>query len=299
MYEHDHHSHDRSAGEALSTAVWITLGFAAVEAAAGWWAGSLALIGDAGHMVTDSGALLLAWLAARLAQRPADARHSWGHGRAEVVAALLSGLLMLGIVAGIVYSAIGRLRDPVPVQGVAVIGIAAAGLAVNLLVFRTLSHGYQNLNTRGAILHVLGDLLGSVAAVVAGLVVWITGWTPIDPLLSLLICGLIVVASLRLLRDAVHVVMEGVPRHLDLQAIGSAMAGTPGVIGVHDLHVWQVSSDRIALSAHVVLRDLRDWPPILAALRLRLNDRFGVEHVTLQPEPVAEVPLPHPRSAVR
>lgn len=296
MYEHDHHSHDHSAGRALSTAVWITLGFAVVEAVAGWWAGSLALIGDAGHMVTDSGGLVLAWAAARLARRPADHNHSWGHGRAEVVAALLSALLMMLIVAGIVYSAIDRLRHPVEVVGGAVIGVAVIGLLVNVMVLRTLSHGHQNLNTRGAILHVMGDLLGSVAAVLAGAVIWLTGWTPIDPLLSLLICALIVVASLRLLGDALHVVMEGVPKHLDLATIGRAMAQTRGVMGVHDLHIWQVNSERIALSAHVVLRDLRSWPAILDALRHRLDHDFGVEHVTLQPEPVEEVPLPHPRT---
>lgn len=296
MYEHEHHSHDHSAGAALSTAVWITLAFAAVEAVTGWWAGSLALIGDAGHMVTDSGSLLMAWVAARLARRPADHNHTWGHGRAEVVAALLSALTMLLIVGSIVYHAIERLREPVAVQGLAVIGVAAIGLLVNLVVLRTLSHSHQNLNTRGAVLHVMGDLFGSIAAVAAGVVIWLTGWTPIDPILSLLICVLIVFASIGLLRDALHVVMEGVPRHLDIAAIGKAMAETPGVMGVHDLHVWQVNSDRIALSAHVVLRDLRKWPPILEALRVRLDEGFGVEHVTLQPEPVEEVALPTPRA---
>lgn len=311
MHEHHHHGHpdhDHHNGSVLTRALLLTLGFAVLEAIAGAWSGSLALLSDAGHMFTDASALGLAALAAALARRPSSRRHSWGMGRAEVLAALFNALTMLAIVAGIVYSAIGRLQSPEPVKGGVVMGVAALGLAVNLLVLRMLSrgghahgshgHAHDNLNLRGAMLHVIGDLLGSVAALSAGVVILFTGWTPIDPILSLAICGLILLSSLGLLREGLHVLMEGVPRHLDLDAIGQSMARTAGVAGVHDLHVWQVKSDQIALSAHVVLRDMHGWPDALENLRQLLARDYGIHHVTLQPEPMSEtrVPLPRPPS---
>lgn len=313
MYEHDHHSHDRDAAPAFSRALWLTGGFALVEAAVGWWSGSLALISDAGHMITDASALGFAALAAHIARRPSNPRHSWGMGRAEVIAALVNAAFMLVLVGGILVGAVQRLRTPVPVAGGTVMIVAAFGLLLNLLVLKTLGHGHshshdhthahdhpshepENLNLRGARLHVLGDLFGSVAALASGAVIYFTGWIPIDPILSFLICGLIVLSAIRLLKDGLHVVMEGVPRHLDLQAVGAAMAKVPGVMGVHDLHIWQVNSERIALSAHIVLRKLDGWPPVLAALNALLREHYRIDHATLQPEPVAAEPLPMPGS---
>jgi cobalt-zinc-cadmium efflux system protein len=295
MYEHDHHSHDRQSGRKLTLALLITLFFAGVEGVAGWWADSLALMSDAVHMLSDSTALGLAMLAAWIARRPADAGHTWGHGRAEVLAGMANAVIMLGIVAGIVYGAIHRLQDPPMVRGGVVVLVALIGLAVNLLVLYTLTRGHQNLNVRGAVLHVMGDTLGSFAALGSGVVILLTGWMPIDPILSLLICVLILISALRLLREALNVVMEGVPRHLQLDDIGKTMASVPGVVSVHDLHVWQVHSDRIALSAHVVLRDMTTWLRVLAALRQELLTQYGIEHITLQPEPIPETPLPDPR----
>jgi len=258
--------------------------------------GSLALLSDAGHMVADSGSLGLAAFAAWYARRPAGPSYTWGHGRAEVLAALINVLLNLAIVTGIVYEAIERFRaPPAHIQAGIVMGVAAAGLALNWFLLRTLAHGPQTLNLRGAALHVLGDMLGSAAALVAGAVILATGWLPIDPLLSLAICVLIVLSGARLMRDSLTVVMEGVPSHLDLAEIGKSMAGTPGVVSVHDLHVWQVHSDQIALSAHVVLRSMDDWMPVLARLNAVLAERYAIRHATLQPEPVPEVALPDPR----
>lgn len=313
MYEHDHRSHDHASGPAFGRALWLTGGFALIEAVAGWWSGSLALISDAGHMLTDASALGFAALAAHVAQQPSSTRHSWGMGRAEVIAALVNAAFMLVLVGGILVGAAQRLRAPVPITGGAVMIVAALGLLLNLLVLRTLSHGShghghahthdhaaaENLNVRGARLHVLGDLFGSVAALASGAVVYLTGWTPIDPILSFFICGLILLSALRLLRDGLHVVMEGVPRHLDLQAIGAAMAQVPGVVGLHDLHIWQVNSERIALSAHVVLRRLDNWLPVLANLNRLLRENYNIDHATLQPEPLAEQPLPMPKSSTR
>ncbi len=310
MYEHDHKSHDHDSGRLLIRALLLTLGFAGVEAITGWWAGSLALLGDAGHMFTDSSALGLAALAAAVAKRPSSQRHTWGMGRAEVLAALSNALMMLAIVIGLTYGAIDRLQSPVEVKGGAVMLVAAIGLLINLVVLRMLSHGdhhghdhghgghagHGNLNVRGAMLHVMGDLLGSVAALTAGAVIYFTGWTPIDPILSMVICVLILISSLRLLRESLHVLMEGVPAHLDLDDIGNSMARTHGVISVHDLHIWQVRSDQIALSAHVVLRDMGDWLKVLDNLNKSLARHYGIRHVTLQPEPISEVRVPLPRS---
>lgn len=275
----------------------LTLGFAVVEAVAGWWSGSLALLGDAAHMVTDTAALGLAAFAAWIMRRPPSARHSYGLGRAEVIVALINGLLMSAIVIGIGWAALERLHAPQPVAGAVVMGVAAAGLLVNVLVARLLLHGEQSLNTRGALLHVLGDLLGSVAALASGAVIYFTGWTPIDPLLSLLICALILYSSLRLLRDTLHVIMEGVPPEIDLAEAGQALAGVPGVRSVHDLHIWTLSSGVVALSAHVVVDDLGGWGEVLGGLRKLLHERYAIDHVTLQPEPCTHALKPMPYRA--
>lgn len=288
MTHHTREHHQLPAGDQLLWALLATLGFAGVEAAGGWWAGSLALMSDAGHMVTDATALGLAALANWVAKRPPSQRHSYGLGRAEVIAALVNALVMLGVIAGIIIAAVQRLRAPEPVMGGTVLAIAALGLLINLAVAWMLSQAEQTLNTKAALLHVMGDLAGSMAAMLAGAVIYFTGWTPIDPLLSVLICLLILYSSLRLLREALHVLMEGVPLHLELSEIGAAMVEVKGVRSVHDLHVWALSSGRIALSAHVVLRDMAGWPVLLCDLRELLHDRYDIEHVTLQPEPFSQ-----------
>ena len=277
------------AGASLVLATVLTLGFAAVEAAVGWWAGSLALVADAGHMVNDAGALALAAAAAWFARRPASRLHSYGFGRAEFIAALLNSLALLALVAWLAVSAVQRLHNPQPVAGEAVLVTAALGLAINILVAWLLSRGERTLNTRAALLHVAGDLLGSIAALIAGVVITFTGWTPVDPLLSLVIGALIVTSSLRLLREALHGLMEGVPPHLSLEEIGRAMAAVPGVSSVHDLHIWSVAPDEPMLSAHLTLKDLRHWPALLSEMRALLAERYGIEHATLQPEPAEQV----------
>jgi cobalt-zinc-cadmium efflux system protein len=287
MFEHDHHRHDAHGARPLGLAVWFTLGFAVVEAVAGWWSGSLALLADAGHMATDSIGLLTAFGAAQLARRPADRQYTYGFGRIEVVAAALNALLMLGLVVAIAWGAIQRFAQPVEIKGLAVVVVALLGLGVNVAVYFTLRAGTQTLNVRGAMLHVLGDLMGSVAALIAGLTVWLTGWTPIDPLLSLIVCGLLLNSATRLFRDALDVMLERVPRGLDVAAVGQSMAAVGGVKGIHDLHIWTASSDTVALSAHVVVDRLADWDHVLPALKQHLHAAYRIEHVTLQPEPRA------------
>ena len=288
-HHHRHHGHDHAgdahgAGRALLLGLAVTAGFALVELVAGWLSGSLALIGDAGHMVTDSMALGLGALAARLARRPPDPRHTFGLQRAEIVGALANAGFMLVVVAWIGYEAVQRLLSPVPVHGPVVMAVALLGLAVNVVVLKLLHGGEQNLNTRGAALHVLGDLLGSVAALASGVVITFTGWTPVDPLLSLLISALILASTLRLLREAVHVVMEGVPAHVDVREVGERMTALPGVLEVHDLHVWTLSTGRHAIAAHVRLHDMDAWPERLRSLQTLLREEFDIDHVTLQPE---------------
>ncbi len=278
---HMHHPHD--AGPHLAWALLLTLGFAGVEVAAGFWSGSLALLGDAGHMLTDSASLALAAVAAWLAKRPPSPRHTYGLGRVETLAALANVVFMALVVAGISVAAVRRLLEPVAIHGEAVTLVAIVGLCVNVGVAWLLMQGEQTLNTRGALLHVLGDLLGSVAALVAGAVIWRTGWTPIDPLLSLLICVLILASSLRLLREVLLALLEGVPAHLSVAAIGRQLASVSGVRSVHDLHIWTVSSNRIALSAHLVVDSFDVWATVLPVSR-QLLQQLGIDHVTLQPE---------------
>ena len=296
---HHHLGHD-SNSKTLIVALLLTLGFAGVEVVAGFWSGSLALLSDAAHMVTDASSLGLAAAAAWLARRPPSLQHSYGLVRAEVLAALINSLAMLVLIAFIVYEVIQRFSTPQPVAGATVIAVAVIGLVVNLIVAWTLHHGEQTLNSRAALLHVLGDALGSVAAITAGIVIVATGWTPIDPLLSLFVAVLIGISALRLLREVVHVLMEGVPLNIKLEAVGHDLAALPGVLRVHDLHVWTLSSGTLALSAHLEIRNLSGWPALLEAARQTLAARHGIRHVTLQPEALAAAPLvrsPYPPHA--
>ena len=285
---HDHQHPHRGPGGSLPrllAALLLTLIFAAVEAGAGWWSGSLALLADAGHMATDSLSLGLAGLAAWLSVRPASARHSYGLQRAEVLMGLGNALLMLAVIVALCVAAVQRLLAPQAVNGGVVSAVAIVGLLINVVVAFMLARGEQTLNTRGALLHVLGDLLGSVAALVAGLVISVTGWTPIDPILTLYIALLILGSTARLLLEALHTLMEGVPRHLSLAAIGSAMAARAHVRSVHDLHLWSISSRQVALSAHLVIDDLGCWESVLADLSEVLRG-LGIDHLTLQPVPL-------------
>ena len=208
---------------------------------------------------------------------------------ATTLAALFNALLMVALVSAVSAAAVKRLLEPPPVQGEIVTWVALVGLLVNILVARLLMGGRDNINIRAALLHVMGDLLGSVAALVSGVVILYTGWTSIDPILSLFIVLLILISSLRLLREVVHTLLEGVPLHLELEEVGRAMAGTEGVVSVHDLHIWSLSAETTALSAHVVVRRIDDWQAALWGLRELLSERFGITHVTLQPEPLETV----------
>jgi cobalt-zinc-cadmium efflux system protein len=234
-------------------------------------------------MITDAAALGLALFADAVARRPASSRASYGYGRAEVLASFVNAIAMLAVVALIGIEAIRRLLEPSPVAGGTVTLIAAVGLAVNLAAAWVLSSAGGSLNTRGALLHVMGDLLGSLAALVAGGVIMATGWTPIDPILSIAVALLILRSTWQLLKQSTGVLMEGVPRHLDFDAIGRSLAALPGVSDVHDLHIWNMSAQGVALSAHLAISRGDDWPALLAQARRMLATEYGIRHATLQP----------------
>jgi cobalt-zinc-cadmium efflux system protein len=286
---HRNHRHVPAGFRVLFAALGITAGFAVLEAVAGWAFGSLALMSDAGHMFSDAAALGLAGLAAWIARRPPGARHSYGLARAEIMAGFVNSLVLLAVVVLIFVEAVSRLLQPAPVQGLGVALVAAAGLVVNLGVIYLIGKGERDLNTRAATLHVFGDLIGSVAALTSGAVIYFTGWQPIDPLLSILIALLILASTLRLLREAIHVLMEGVPAGIQLREVGIVLAQVTGVRSVHDLHIWTIASGQLALSAHLDIDDIGKWPQVLEEARSAMLRRFAIGHVTLQPEPVGGV----------
>jgi cobalt-zinc-cadmium efflux system protein len=283
QHPHNHHHHF-SSSKILLLATLLLFSFAIIEAAAGWYANSLTLLSDAGHMFTDGFSLILAAFAAWIANKPPSKQHSYGLGRAEVLGAWVNSLLMVLIALFIGFHALERFHSPQPVAAFPVILVAGLGIAINLLLVWILHHAEHTLNSRAAILHVLSDLLGSVAALVSGVVIHFTGWLAIDSLLSLFIAILILISSINLLRETLLVLMEGVPLHLDLAEVGKNMAKVPQVIAVHDLHIWTLSSGMIVLSAHIEMDVLDDWQKTLGELRELLTEKFGISHITLQPE---------------
>jgi len=283
------HSHSKQVSNQnlLLIALVLTLGFAGVEGAAAYFANSLALISDAGHMVTDAAALGLALLAQIISRRPPSAKHSFGFGRAEALAAFVNSLVMLALVAWIVYEAITRFYDPHKVDGLTVTVVAAIGLVMNIVVAWVLSRDKKSVNTRAALVHVMGDLLGSIAALIAGVVIQLTGWMPIDAILSILVSLLILKSTINILHESYHFLMEGVPLHIDYLAVGKDLRAVPGVLAVHDLHVWEMTPSFPALIGHIEIAQIQEWPAIMSRINAMLLDKHGIDHVTLQPEEVS------------
>lgn len=264
-----------------------------VELVAGWWTNSLALWSDAGHMLGDVGAIALSLAAARLAARPPSPEKTWGWHRGEILAALVNGVTLVVIAALVAMEGLRRLAAPPAVPGITVAVVAFAGLVVNLLSVAVLARGAgQDLNRRGAYLHALSDALGSLGALAAGVAMAQFGWWLADPLASLFIALLVLIAGLRHLRDTVHVLMEGAPATIQVDRLRAAMEGAEGVRAVHDLHVWSVTSRFAVLSAHVVTgpaTSLADAQTVLSRLRTLLARDFAIEHATLQVEPEERV----------
>jgi cobalt-zinc-cadmium efflux system protein len=281
--KHRHYTVQRSQS-VLAWSLALTLGFAVVEVVTGFMSNSLALISDAGHMVTDAAALGLALLAQLIAKRPPSARHSFGFGRAEALAAFVNSLVLLLLVGWIGYEAVQRFSQPQEVHGATVFIVAGIGLAINLVLAYILSRGDSNMNTRAALVNVIGDLLGSVAALIAGAVIYYTGWMQIDPLLSLFVALLILKSTVGVLRESYHFLMGGVPEQIDYLKVGENLEKIDGVCSVHDLHVWEMSPGQPALIGHVEIIDLDRWPEILHAIKAMLLEQHGIDHITLQAE---------------
>jgi cobalt-zinc-cadmium efflux system protein len=263
----------------------LTAGYFLVEVAAGWWTGSLALLADAGHMLTDVAGLALALLAIWFARRPPTPDKTYGFYRVEILAALLNAVVLLGVAALILYEAYRRLRAPEPVLAAPMLVVAAVGLGVNALGMLMLRRGSrESLNVRGAYLELMSDALGSIGAIAAAVVVLATGWSGADAVVGGLIGLGIVPRTWRLLSQTVNVLLEGVPPHLSVAEIEQAMLGVAGVRQVHDLHVWTLTSGRDAMSAHVLVATPGDNDRILRALHEVLHHRFGIEHTTIQME---------------
>jgi cobalt-zinc-cadmium efflux system protein len=254
------------------------------EALGGWFAHSLALLADAGHMLADVGALGLALFVARVAQRPATPERSYGLLRLEILAALVNGAALVAIAVGIGIEALRRFESPSEVHGGLLLGVAAVGLAANIVGVMILHHGHDHsLNQRGAYLHMLSDVLGSLGAVLAGFIILITGWHLADPIISLLIGLLILGGAWRLVRESADILLESTPSHIALTSVHDVLAGLPGVSSVHDLHVWTLTSGVVAMSGHLVVRNPGDNQRILEDAQQRLRS-LGITHVTVQME---------------
>ena len=276
----------RSRGSVLKVALALTCVVLAVELTGGLISHSLALLSDAGHVLIDVFALGLAWFAVSQANRPADARRSYGYHRVSILAALANSLTLIVIVVAITYEAIRRLAHPEPVQGGIVIVAALVGIAINGFVAFGLRGESHSLNVRAALLHVIGDIGASVGVVVAGVVILLTGWLYIDPLLSVGIAILIAFGAWGIVRETVNLLMEGTPRDINLGAVMQEITNTELVTSSHDLHVWALSSDEMALSCHVVVGDcpLGDAEHVVRDLEQRLCERFDIGHTTIQVE---------------
>ncbi|MEM7414815.1 MAG: cation diffusion facilitator family transporter [Gemmatimonadota bacterium] len=286
----DHHHHGPTTGERgevsrrLRWVLGLTIAFMVAEVVGGLLSQSLALLADAGHMFSDAGALALSLFAIRLAQRPPTNRRTFGLARVEILAALFNGVTLLVVSALIVLEAWERFLDPVEIDGVVMLSVAGMGLVVNIIGASVLhGHAHDNLNVRGAYLHILGDLLGSIGAIAAALIVLSTGWTIADVIISVVICVLILFSAWKLVREATEVLLESVPSHIDIEEVRSSLEAIPDLRDVHDVHVWTLTSGFVALMGHGITDDPSQHRRVLDDVRVRMNE-MGIKHVTFQLE---------------
>ncbi len=287
---HDHaghgHTHPHGDERRLFWALLLTGGFMVAEIAGGILSGSLALIADAGHMLTDTAALALAWFAARMARLPANPRRSYGYHRVQILAAFINGATLIGVAAWILIEAVQRFLEPVEVLGGIMLTVAAVGLIVNIAAFFILKAGDSgNLNIRGAVLHVMGDLLGSMATMVAAGVILLTGWMPIDPILSVVVSLLIVRGAWDLTKRSWHLLMEGVPEGFDLEELKRELPlAASGVLDIHHVHLWALTPERPLITLHARIAEDADHDTVLRRLQVILAERFALSHATIQIE---------------
>lgn len=286
-HHHHGHAHARSIDQRrLLIAALLTGGFMLAEVVGGLLAGSLTLLADAGHMLTDFAGLSLAWYSLRLTRLPAEGLRTYGHDRLPVLAAFVNGLALFLIAGWIILEAGQRLGAPVEVAGGLMLWVAAAGLVVNLVVFRVLqSSAEASLNVRAATLHVLGDLLGSVAAMVAALVILLTGWQPIDPLLSVVVALIVLRSAFAIVRDSSHILLERAPASIDPRELTADLArSVPGVEEIHHVHAWSIDESRPMVTLHARVATDADAAAVVGSIKRRLGERFGVAHATVEIE---------------
>lgn len=282
---HDHNHMPETTTKRIFLSIALTGLIFLAEFIGGLWTGSLALLSDSAHVFMDVFALVLSYLAIRIATRPADDRHTYGFHRMQVLAALANGATLLLISFEIFKEAINRFHNPTTITAGPMLLIAVIGLVINVIVALVLrEHDHEDLNTRSAFLHVLGDALASVGVIGAGIAIYFTGLTWIDPLVSILISVLILISSGRLLKETIHILAEGIPEGMTASGVAKTIQAVNGVAGIHDLHIWTVTPGYVALSAHVILEDqkLSDSENIMAALKKRLDDEYEIEHTTIQ-----------------
>ena len=282
---HDHNHQIGNYNRAFAIGVMLNVIFVVIEASYGVAAGSLALIADAGHNLTDVLSLLLAWGAALLATKPATEKRTYGFRKVTIMASLASAILLLVALGGITWEAIGRFFDPKPVEGMIVVVVAAIGVVINTITALLFVSGQKHdLNIRGAFLHMAADAGVSFGVVVAGIIIMVTGWLLIDPLISLLIVAVILVGTWSLLRDSMNLAIDSVPKGIDMAGIKRYLTGLENVSQIHDLHVWPLSTTEVALSVHLIMVDDSLNNDFLPKLQQQLHDRFSIEHSTIQVE---------------
>lgn len=291
--------HDHGAGansRRLAIALSLTATFVVVELLGAWWFNSLALLSDAAHMFTDTAALAIALVAIKVGQKPADDKRTFGYRRFEILAAAFNAFLLFLVAGYILYEGIGRFREPQEVQSLGMLAVATAGLIVNLISMRILAPAKDaSMNVRGAFLEVWADMLGSVGVIAAAAIIWLTGWQWVDPLIAIGIGLMVLPRTWILLRDTMNILLQGVPRDFDLARVREAIAATPGVEGVHDLHLWSIAGSDATLTVHIVIAETSDADDIRNAVVAMLADQFGIGHVTVQVEqtPCNEEPFTH------
>lgn len=300
---HDHgeggHAHNHTAGanaRSLAIALGLTGTFLVAELVGAWLFNSLALLSDAAHMFTDSAALAIALAAIRIGQRPADKRRTYGYRRFEILAAAFNAVLLFVVAGFVLYEGVQRFFVPAEVQSLGMLAVASGGLVINLVAMRILAGGKEaSLNVKGAYLEVWADMLGSLGVIGAALLIWATEWNWVDPIVAIAIGLWVLPRTWVLLRDTTHILLQGVPRGIDLDVVRAAMRAEPGVADVHDLHLWSVAGDDASLTAHVVVVDATGAEGVRAALAAMLEERFAIHHATIQTEtaPCADADMLH------
>ena len=283
-----HAGHDHTAGASttrLGIALGLTSTFLIAELAGAYWFGSLALLSDAAHMFTDAAALAIALVAVKIGQKVADKQRTYGYRRFEILAAAFNAVLLFVVAGYVLYEGVSRFFDPQPVQSMGMLAVATLGLIVNLIAMRVLAGGKEaSLNMKGAYLEVWADMLGSLGVIAAAIAIWLTGKTWIDPIVAIAIGLWVLPRTWTLLRDTTHILLQGVPRNIDLDAVRAAISGIDGVTGTHDLHVWSVAGDDASLTAHVVVSNGDSAQATRIAIATLLEKHFGIHHSTIQTE---------------